>query len=351
MLFNGLNEQDRDIHFSAEFARAHELNNQVKVLLAVHGSDDRYVMLPFQVRDIRKLPFVTAASFSAAYYDISSLYSFGGPIARTGKSRSGERNLYLEFQRAFSDYCKGMNIVTQFTAFHPLLSNHRYLQDTGLVELRRRKPVVWVDLCQDVNSIFADLAPNHRHAVRKAQSLGVEANPEEWTPEAVATFNDLYRANMERVGANERWFLPSDFCNNCHHTMGPNRISLFNATRAGEVLASALILRCEMTAYYHFVGSREEAYDCFAHPLLIFEIAKWAKALGCRRLHLGGGLSENDGIFRFKSRFSPCRAWLYTGSSVYDDATFRRLCEARASWDQERGIFYEDADFFPPYRQ
>ncbi len=49
------------------------------------------------------------------------------------------------------------------------------------------------------------------------------------------------------------------------------------------------------------------------YPAVVIEAAKWAKARGFTRLHLGGGTTPDpkDPLYRFKGGFSKRRAWVY----------------------------------------
>ena len=350
-LFDRLNDHDKEIHFTVEYARAYERSFGSSVFLAVYAEKDCYLLMPFLLRDVRLLPFMAKTFADTPIYDMTSLdYSYGGPIGRIDHEGSSGR-LHLSFQKALERYCCENGIVTQFTAFHPLLENHRGLQETGLVEVRPRKPVVWLDLRQDSKTLFRGMSRNHRRSIAKARHIGVEAGPQEWHPAAVDTFKKLYSTKMRSVGADARWLLPETYCESFMAGLGARRVSLFCAKHNGRVVASALTLRCNNTAYHHLIGANSDSLRLLAHHLLVYELALWAKAQGCWRLHLGGGLHAEDGIFRFKAGFSSCRSWLYTSGIIYNEPLYRDLCRARDAWDQANSIQATSSDFFPTYRR
>ena len=344
-----MKQQDRDIHFTVEYARAYERSYGCKALLAVYGKEDRFVLMPFVLRDVRKLPFMAQSGLDGPVYDVTSMYTFGGPLACLGEE--SQNFMHYCFQRAFAEYCLANRIVTQFTSFHPLLENHRGPQSTGLVEVKGRKQVVWVDLRGNGDTLLSTFARNHRRSIAHARQLGVVARPQVPNASAVGEFAKLYSTTMRRLGASDRWTLPDSYLDDFIACLGPDRISFFNAEYEGSVFASALVLLCDNTAYHHFIGSREDGLRMCTNHLLVYELCLWAKARGCSRLFLGGGFEPEDGIFRFKAGFSRERAWLYTANAIYDEPLYRQLCEARELWDRAQGISSKSYDFFPAYRR
>jgi hypothetical protein len=339
-----------DVFFGIEYARAYERSQGCEVLLASYTGESGRILMPFALRDLRRLPFMARAGIDGPVYDMTSLYPFGGPIAFLGNNEASEQ-LHHDFHKSLAQYCDRNRIVAQFTAFHPLLENHRDSQATGLVEVKCRKEIVWIDLSKDETALFREMSAGHRGAVSRARRCGVviEHHPADST--ILAEFTVLYREMVRRVGANERWNFPDAYFEQCAACLGRDHVTVFNARYRFEIIASALILHDNETAYYHLAsGPRENARNLRPNHLLIFELALWAKASGYRRLLLGGGLDPNDGIFRFKAGFSKSRSWLYTSNVVYDQQLYRRVCEAREAWDKEMGIETLSTNFFPAYR-
>jgi hypothetical protein len=349
-LFNRLPPQFQDVHFSVDYGRAYERSYGQQVLLAAYGDSDSYLLMPFLLRDVGRLPWMSNAAIEGPVYDISSLYAFGGPVARV-RDEQADRRLHADFHQAFTQYCLSNRIATQFVAFHPLLENHKGLQETGLVEVKARKPVVWIDLTADAANLFRNLPRNHRRSIAKARRLGVRTGVQPCDPPAADTFKELYLAKMQALAADERWLLPHSYCEDFSQCLGPRRISLFNATREGETLASALTLRSGEIAHHHLIGARGDALRLCAHHLLLHDLALWARAQGCKQLLLGGGVEPDDGVFRFKARFSSRRSWFFTANIIYDESLYWRLCDARDSWDPPDAGAQRSHEFFPAYRR
>jgi len=345
-----LGEPDHDLFYGVEYARAYERSQECEVLLACYEEGSDRILMPFALRDLRKLPFIAQTGIECPAYDMTSLYPFGGPVASLGNEQ-GSLQLHRNFQVSLARYCRQKRIVSQFTAFHPLLENHRGLQGTGLVEVERRKEVVWIDLNKPQASLFREMSTGHRRAVTRARRCGVVVEDHVADAARLAEFTVLYHEMLHRVGASERWNFPDAYFEQCAACLRADNVAVFIARRGVETLASALILCGDRIAYYHLSsGARERARDLRPNHLLIFELALWAKTRGCHRLLLGGGAEPNDGIFRFKAGFSKNRSWLYTSNAVYDEQLYSRLCEARSEWDRVVGNQERSTDFFPAYR-
>ena len=95
-LFNRLPPQFQDIHFSVDYGRAYERSYGQQVLLAAYGDLDSYLLMPFVLRDVGRLPWVSNAAIEGPVYDISSLYAFGGPVARV-RDEQADRRLHAGF--------------------------------------------------------------------------------------------------------------------------------------------------------------------------------------------------------------------------------------------------------------
>jgi hypothetical protein len=345
-----LRRQVNDVFFGIEYARAYERSQGCEVLLASYSEASGRILMPFALRDLHRLPFMARAGIDDPVYDMTSLYPFGGPIASL-TSENAILQLHHNFHKSLAQYCSRHRIVAQFTAFHPFLENHRGPQATGLVDVQCRKEVVWIDLGKDESALFREMSTGHRRAVSRARRCGVVIERHAADSTSLAEFGVLYREMARRVGANERWNFPDAYFEQCAGCLGRDHVTVFNAKHRFETIASALILHDHETAYYHLSsGSRENARNLRPNHLLIFELALWAKANGCRRLLLGGGSEPNDGIFRFKVGFSKNRSWLYTSNVVHDQRLYCRVCEAREAWDKEMGIEALSTDFFPAYR-
>ena len=155
---------------------------------------------------------------------------------------------------------------------------------------------------------------------------------------------------MHRVGASARWFFHNSFFYDCVTCLGSDHVSLFPLKKDGRTLASAFVLRSNKIAYYHLSGSRNDFLNLRPNHLLIYELALWAKALGCQQLHLGGGFDRVT--VSFASRPASLAAVLRsTRKRHLQSQLYRQLCSARDEWDPANGLQPQPTNFFPAYRR
>lgn len=340
-----------DIHFSPDYARIYELTYGHEAFLAVYGDQDNFIITPFIRNDVTKLPFMESQHDQPPAYDIESLYGYGGPMAHVSENSSGLlKELYTNYFKTFHEFCLANHIVDEYIRLHPLLANHLPIQEFGLANLSLIKPIAYVDLTRDEETLWHGLRKGHRASVNKARRLGVQVVREQVADEALAVFRHLYKETMERKQAIEEWLFPDSYFTNCADCLGDQRISIFSAKVDGVTAASSLIIHAYQTVYYHFAGSSNVYRDYCANNLLLYEVTLWAKARGYRYFHLGGGFVAGDNLYFFKSGFSNTTAWLYAYKQVHDEKRYTQLCELKNAWDLAQGIQRCDSLFFPSYR-
>src|SRR5205085_1874508 len=99
-----------------------------------------------------------------------------------------------------------------------------------------------------------------------------------------------------------------------------------------RVLASALILRSQTTAYYHSAGSSAEGMSIGAAKFLIFRACAELRKEGVSELNLGGARSQEHGMRAFKENFGARRTNL-SEASLGDASLRRSVCRRRLHVD------------------
>ena len=97
------------------------------------------------------------------------------------------------------------------------------------------------------------------------------------------------------------------------HTMKENNIAhLFTATYQNKLLAAWIVFVWKNCMYYPYGSSSRENREVMAPTLLLWELIRYGKSVGCTSFDLWGALGENPdpkdpwfGFHRFKLGFSP----------------------------------------------
>jgi lipid II:glycine glycyltransferase (peptidoglycan interpeptide bridge formation enzyme) len=155
---------------------------------------------------------------------------------------------------------------------------------------------------------------------------------------------------MSRVGGSSKYFFSSDYYAQLGRGLGEN-LSIAEVRREdGTVAACALVMVHRGRVHYHLAGSTSEGAVMGANNLLVWTIIKWAAEHGKDTVHLGGGVSADDSLFRFKKSFGGHRAEFWTGAHVINPEKYAELTAARA---HRLGVSTQtlmSSQFFPAHR-
>lgn len=342
----------RDLHYLPEYGRIYRDTYGFEPSLAAWCDDDGCVIQPFVRRPLAGLPFLAEAQDRDRFTDIANAYGYGGPLC-SAADPAVARALYARFFAAFTDWSIARGIASEFASLHPFFSGRQLALLDGAVPCRREKEIVYIDLGGDEAALLSGLNRGARSSVAKARRAGVTVEAIAPTRAALAAFQEIYLETMARRRAAERWRFPDTYFPACVAHLGPARVSL-HVARVGAAIESAYLLMHDFgTAYYHFGGTRSAHPELRANNLLMFETARWAKAAGCTRYHLGGGVtrSDDDNLLRFKSSFSDRRATLYTYARVLNATVYGDLCDRKRAYERASCGRESVSDFFPLYRR
>lgn len=170
-----------------------------------------------------------------------------------------------------------------------------------------------LDLTKSEEELLKAMHPKTRYNIRVAQKHNVVVQ-EDNSPEAFKEYLRLEKETTERQGF---YAHNETYHNSMWKIMHKAGIAhLFTASYNGEVLSAWIIFVLGDTAYYPYGSSSRNHREVMAPTLLLWEIAKWAKAKGLKKFDLwgamgpppAGGPDINDpwyGFHRFKQGFNP----------------------------------------------
>lgn len=330
-----------DVYFSPAYARIYERHKDGEAFCFVLEAEEGRVLYPFL---LRRIPTGLApAATVKGWLDTANPYGYGGPLICAAKRESALR-LAEGFSESFHSYCIQEGIVAEFARLHPLLQNAALLAPESIV---RHDETVFADLAADEAALWAGIRKGHKSSIKRAGREGIVIGQESGDA-ALTSFYELYSQTMERNGASAWYSLSKDFFADTLRLL-EDHIVLLAARQGGRMTNAALFMRWGEFAHYHFAGAAQDAARLGGGHLLVWEAIKWARRLGARYLHLGGGLNADDSLFRFKSGFASGRATFYTRCVIHNADAYGRLVDERArrsAWD----ALPNDSTYFPQYR-
>ncbi len=329
---------DLSITASLEYLRIFEARTGLAARLFVAGGERPLVAYPYLVRPIASLPF--AEHLGATWMDTTSP-EYRGPLALPGASP--EELAALDFPAVFSAHCLEVGIVAEFAHLNPWNGAGALVEPSG-VQLDRE--IVFVDLTGSEDDIWTkSLSSDGRRQTRQGHRAGVTVRRAS-TPEDVIAFHRLHTQTMERRQALDRYFNPIEHFMAFHETMPENAFFVL-AEFDGHTVAGGLFFQDATEIYWHLSAADRRFTHVRPVNVYLCETIRAALGSGRQRMILGGGYGKDDGVFRFKTNFSPLRAPFCTYERVHDAAAYAALNE---EWSRHHGAPVEPGKFFPAYR-
>lgn len=321
--------QEKDIYFSYEYFMSTLSVDEGEAMLFFFESKNGKIAYPMIKRKIK-------TETNLDLYDVTTPYGYGGPLVET---YTKDELLILEFREAFNAYCKTHRIISEFVRFHPLLNNHRGLENE--MEIVHRSNTVEIKLHQEAD-LLSNIPGKTRNMIRKALKNNIEVKKlkiEDYLEEFIL----MYYVTMNRNQAVGYYYFTEEYFRKTIKLFGPN-LHLFGAFVNGQMISSTLILTKGSFMHYHLSASLRKYQHLGANNVLLYTIAQWGEENGMERFHLGGGYSGNeDSLFKFKKSFSTFQPLQFCiGKKIHHPDFYHMLV-------LENEIA-EDKGFFPLYR-
>ncbi len=282
--------------------------------------------------------------------DVASPYGYSGIYVAPGCTR---REL-ARFWCLNREYWHDIGVVAAFLRFSPLLpSSVAAVAGLDALRLVRRGDTITVDTGRPADQIWEGMQGRSRTAVRKARSKGLSGNirPAQLQDvKAGSPFRSLYEQSMARVGAAAGYLFPDTYYTELANGLREQLLLAEVVDTGGPVVASALVMTHGRHVHYHLAGSLPHAAKDGANNLLVWTIIDWSSRHDRSLVHLGGGVRENDGLFRFKTSFGGRRTQFWTGAVVVQPARYEALVAAHSRSTGLSPDQIHQSGYFPGYR-
>jgi hypothetical protein len=321
---------------SLEFARIVEKYTDLAARLCVIDSEGFRVAYPFFLRSVTRLPFAIDSSRDV-FDTVTPEYT--GPMAEAPLPADLEKG----FTAALDQMFRAEGVVAEFAHIHPWNGQTKLLHTEG-IEFNR--DIVYVDVTLSEERLWKE---SFSHACRKNINRASQKRVRIFTasePTHIAQFHRIYEQTMVRTGALQKYFFPVEYFLDFFNQMpGHSRFTL--AEYDGQIVAATLYLHDQANVYSYLGGADHAFQDVRPTNAVVYDTICWARSSAKERLILGGGYRPDDGIFRFKSSFSPLRAQFQVYKHVHLKETYGRLCGA---WADYYAAATSTTGFFPAYR-
>lgn len=296
------------------------------------------VAYPYFQRPVGALPF--AGVRTEAWGDTFTP-EYCGPVALNGglcPTGAGP-----DFPGLFARHCEKEGIIAEFAHLNPWDVSSDLLAP-GCVQADRE--IVYADLTLSAEDIWTkSLSHEGRRLYKQGQKTGVVVRYGK-SADDVREFHRLYEMTMKRRRAGKRYFFPVEYFMAFFETLSANSYFVL-AEHEGRCVAGGLYLQDESNVHWHLSASDMEFSHLRAVNVYQYEVMLTAIGQGRKRLIMGGGFRDGDGLFRFKAAFSPLRAEFKTYRRIHNPETYWALVR---EWSAHHGGVEPQDGFFPAYR-
>lgn len=323
---------------SVEYARVIEQQSHASARLFVYETDQSVITYPFFLRPTDGLPFID--SDSEPRWDTFTPEYTGPLYFQLGKEREPEIEGFADL---FTRYCSENNIVAEFAHLSPWRDFGELLNPAFVLNDRE---LVYVDLTLGEQGLWTkSLNSDSRRQTRQGEKAGVRVR---WAKSHgdICAYHRLYANTMERRQALEKYRFPLEYFVAIFETM-PENAFITLAEYQNRLVAGGLYFYDETDVYWHLSAADLEFSRTRPVNKYLWETMRWAVGAGKQRMLLGGGYKGSDGVFHFKSGFSPLRAQFCTYRRIHDDQAYKKL---NGSWINYYNTSLDEADYFPAYR-
>lgn len=321
-----------DVYFAPGYGRAEEANGDGEWVSLV--AYDGLWQLPLHLRT------------SSVGTDAVSPYGYAGVYASPKISPGDRRSAWARAKSELRD----RGVLSVFLRQSPLIPSP-FGTAPGEVVVSGHATVM-VDT-HDKDSAWEAMEGRSRTSIRKARRDGYLAVVRPAAPadlESAGDFRSLYEGAMERRDAGDRYFFNDAYYCALHEWLGNNLLIGTTIDNRGRVVAAGLFMRHADLLHYHLSGSEPEAGRAGATNQLIWRAIEWASEHGLRGLHLGGGVNNEDSLFKFKRSFGGDVLSFDAFGIVLDDADYRVAVESRAHELNKSVAALFEANYFPRFR-
>jgi len=307
----------QNVLFTPGYYQLYENLGEGEARCFVYQEGDKFALYPFLVNSVNDLGY----ELPNHYFDIQGAYGYNGIV-----TNEKEDGFLGRFAETFCEYCASENIIAEFIRFNPLLENHLL---TKYIEPVFHLDNAYIDLTSDIESIFADSYNRKvRAAIRKADNYDLKFEyhfGDQISKNRLNDFIDVYHTTMNRNSAEDYYYFNHEFFEDIVKLLGPNSMFSF-ALRHDKVLSVELDLFDKETVIGFLGGTLKEAYTFKTNTFLRHKLVQVFKELKVKKFNLGGGISNDDSIFRYKKSFClNVESKFYIGKKIHNQQIYNEV--------------------------
>lgn len=323
-----INKYEHDFYHTWDF---HSLSKN-------NGEGDPVLFYLEQNGETIAFPLLERKITNTEYKDLISVYGYPGPLFST--LDTAIQNKLLE---SLLVKISELGYISMFSRLHPIINGSSLNASLNLGD------VVYFDLTESIETIYASMRKVHRRDVRKLkQSELVLKKHDHITDIEISEFKRIYDSTMNQLQARDYYYFNKEYYNKLINS-DQYIVSLYTVYSDNKAISSAMMIRTGLFGQYHLSGTLPDFYKENSTKLILATTMEDMHQAGLKYFVLGGGVgAERDSLFDFKYGFGRNTAPFNVMKQVLNQSKYNELV---TNHFEELGIDCQDEiQFFPLYR-
>lgn len=249
---------------------------------------------------------------NSQFYDLQSPYGYGGIYCN-----SQNEDFIKEALKALKTEALKQNIIAFFIRFH-LFDENLKIYSKLLPFFTKSRETIIVNTEKGIDNIRMNYSPRIRSYIKKARE---ELQIKFATKKDYKDFFTLYSKTMQRNQADKFYYFSEDYFQKLFDF---NENKILKASLNNKILAYASFFLCGDFSYYHLSANVLKSNANAALLDFFFEYASNNNSKFC---FLGGGVQDNDTLYKFKEKFSTINGSFYIGGIVFNRKEYNQICK------------------------
>lgn len=304
--------------------------------------NETLVIMPFL---LRKTPDVT---LDKNYYDVISPYGYSGPLFNYDLPK----DTLVKFWELVDEWYKKNNVVSEFIRFS-LNNNYEFYSGVLVPTLSNVKGKI-IDEIDQWNNFKQKVRNNYRKA--SGAKLRIEILQDSADVDKIKSFHSIYTQTMTRIKADAQYFYSLNYFKKTVELSKNNFLIAF-VYYEDIAISAELILISGKTLFSYLGGTLSDFFNHRPNDFLKIEVMNWARKNDYEYYILGGGRSDNDGLYQYKKAFFPndTDVIYYTGRKIINKKVYNvldKIINCNVVFNDQKTVDENTikAGYFPSYR-
>lgn len=325
---NHISQYKHDFYHTWDFHRLSQDKEEGSPILFCLEQEGQSVAFPLLERNI----------VGTNYKDLVSVYGYPGPLFSTLDTVI--QNTLLE---SLLTKISELDYISIFSRLHPIINGDTLVSSSTIGN------IVYFDLTQDIDTIYASMRKVHRRDVRKLKNSDLVLKKyDHVTTAEICEFKNIYDATMDQLQARDYYYFNEGYYKKLMSSNQYN-ISLYTVYSNSQAISSAIMICTGHFGQYHLSGTLPDFYKENATKLILACTMEDMHQAGLKYFILGGGVgAERDSLFDFKYGFARNIAPFNVIRQVLNQSKYNEL--ANEHFEKLNITNQDKIQFFPLYR-